>query len=337
MAAEQLSARLRQLCDEIVANYGLHRFEVELGYLDRNLEAISTDRDLPTIVGKVVLAARRGGWLPELLDWAAKEPYPGLAAVARSLRDELDGVFASPAGGRDPWRATLVAGRPFLGRPGLRSAMREFAGPEPGRVLVVTGEPGSGCSYTRHFVGHLADELGTFQAVLAELGGADSPAYILERIRLALGLPPPDIAPGGGIADGVAWLAGRLNRLAYDRSPPVALLLDELDGAGRPEVGDMLVRLAALTDRVRGFGLILLGRTVPLPDERRVLRETVTRPVTADIIDHLYEVAALTGFSLDPLAVNELAGWVLRDDDTMAGIDARARRVGAAVRDWARR
>jgi hypothetical protein len=290
---------LRRLRDVLVDHYSRARLEVELGHLDQNLEAITVDRDMPTIVGRVLLEARRGGWLPRLLDWATREPYPQVAAVAGDL-------LAGPG----QWSRTCLDGDPFLGRPELRRLLRANR-----PVFAVTGLPGSGRSYTARFAEYIAATRVDHRATAIELGDvvADSAAAV-ERIRQRLGLADRDSS---------------VDRLADElyRGGRQILLLDGLDEA---DSGSAPVRLA---DRLRGrpargLTLILLGHDPGLPD---VPVERITPITAAQVAEHLAERAERAGLVLEPGVSREFTAWILHGQPAAGAVGARVRRLGAAL------
>ena len=297
---------LKRLRDVLVDHYSRARFEVELGHLDQNLEAISVDRDMPTIVGRVLLEARRGGWLPRLLAWAAREPYPAVAAVAEDL-----------LAGTGPWARTCLDGDPFLGRPGLRVMLRAALAPGGAPVLAVTGPPGSGRSYTARFVEYATRALGGFRTALADLGTTldDLPASAA-KIRIASGLPD---SPGVDIDRLVTSLSARR---------PLVLMLDGLDDAG-PHSVPVLLAHRLRREPVAGLTLILLGHDPRLPD---VPVEHLT-PITAEqVLDHLAEVAEDAGLVLENGALAEFTAWVLHGRPPARAVGPRVRRLDAALR-----
>jgi len=319
---------LRRLRDVLVDHYSRARFEVELGQLDQNLEAITVDRDMPTIVGRVLLDARRGGWLPRLLDWATQEPYPRVAAVAGEL-------LAGPG----LWSRTCLGGDPFLGRPGLRRLLRAAIMPGNSPVFAVTGPAGSGRSYTARFVEHVAGALGGYHTTTIELGDvvADSAASV-KRIRQRLGLtsanPPADrqsMTLGDPAADrlGLTSSDPSVDRLADDLQVGGRhiLLLDGLDDAGARSAPALLAdRLRARP--VRGLTLILLGADPGLVD---VPIERITPITAAQVAEHLAELAERAGLVLEPGVSDEFTAWVLHRQPAADAVGARVRRLAAAL------
>jgi hypothetical protein len=259
---------------------------------------------MPTLVGRVLFEARRGGWLPRLLDWAVREPYPRVAAVAGDL-------LAGPG----LWSRTCVGDDPFLGRPVLRQMLRVAITHGNSPVLAVTGPPGSGRSYTARFVEHVGTALGVPHTPLIDLGDvlADSAAAV-GRMRRRLGLPPG---------------APSVDRLVDDLRPGerCILMLDGLDGAG-PESAPIL-----LADRLRdrpapGLILVLLGLD---PGRSEVPVERVEPITAAHVAEHLAEVATRAGLVFEPGVSDQFTGWVLRGQPPAREIGDRVRRLGAAL------
>ncbi|WP_157751701.1 effector-associated domain EAD1-containing protein [Actinoplanes derwentensis] len=330
---------VRRLRDEIVANYSRARLEVELGHLDRNLEAISTDHDLPTIVGKVIADARRRGWFAQLLDWASHEPYPGLAGLAQRMLTVH--TTAGPPAAADPWAATSLNGVPYLGQRDLRSALRTLLSPAPERVMSVDGERGSGRSHFWYFVSHVAAADGGIRPLLVDLAGDGrnrlGAAGLTERIRLGLGLPAPDLTPQTS-SDPVRLLSGWLGgRLGVQTTATMLVL----DGSADAELDDdavALIRcLGDLADRrqVRNLTVVLLGIAGIARDGWAVARARTAAIGPDDVAAHLREVAEDLGVDLEAGAVAEFITWAGPGRHTAREVNHRVTRLGAALRDRA--
>jgi hypothetical protein len=334
---------VRRLRDEIVAGYSRARLEVELGHLDQNLEAISTDHDLPTIVGKVIADARRRGWFADLLGWASREPYPGLAVLARQML--VGHVGDGPPAAADPWAATSLAGMPYLGQDQLRAALRTLLSPTRERVLSVGGERGSGRSYFWYFISHIAAATGGFRPLLIELAGTGrerlGAGELTERIRLGLGLPAPDLGPetsGDPVRRWSGWLGGRLDGPHAGDGPGIMLVLD---GSGDAAVDDdavaLIRRLGELAERrqVRQLTLVVLGAPEIVREGAAVARACTAPIGRDDIATHLLEVAGGLGVGLEPGAVSAFTTWGGQGARTARDVNSRVIRIGAALRERA--
>ena len=195
-----------------------------------------------------------------LLDLLRHSPNQKL----RDLATEFLNPSYFPPG--DPHRAIIVGGAPFVGRDGLRAAMRDFTNPQINNphVMFIQGPRPCGKSYSWVFVRHLAQQAGAqFQTL--QLHGTDyTPRDFFEQIFLVLGLDTAKLPP---MADQpqLARIDAPLNAFkgaVGSLDQPIWLLIDDLnDPAVTPPVLEAAHAVASAVERNRppNLWIILIG------------------------------------------------------------------------------
>ncbi|MGN9906561.1 trypsin-like serine peptidase [Phytohabitans sp. LJ34] len=85
-------------------------------------------------------------------------PYASLLSAAAPVSPAVVAPTPPAPVDIDPLRTTSVGGRPLVNRGGLRDRVRTMTAKEPAnRVLAITGESGSGVSYSFQFLQHVAE------------------------------------------------------------------------------------------------------------------------------------------------------------------------------------
>jgi hypothetical protein len=114
----------------------------------------------PDLVLKIVAIADRQGWLAKFLDEAINaNPDPGVAALKDRLAESPIVSAAGPSG--DPFETVLInKSLPVVNRKDLRDYLRELAGDidnsENSRILVISGQPGSGKTYSKTLIQYIS-------------------------------------------------------------------------------------------------------------------------------------------------------------------------------------
>ena len=134
---------------------------IVVGRLHARLDDITTPSTVSVAAADVVKWAESQGRTGELLSTAAAF-NPKALRLHRLLASH--GTRIDPSE-EDPFDVVLLpGGRPFLGRAELRHFMRDLLTPSPGyRMLSIVGPPGSGKSYTREYLAHVAAATGAFE------------------------------------------------------------------------------------------------------------------------------------------------------------------------------
>lgn len=144
-----------QLRDAIVQDIGGRHFRAILLALGRELEnEVRSDVPFPEQVQLLLIAAKRGGWLDELLialEMERPDPNGDIVKSVRAVREAegvvRDGWYSDP---EHPWRTFFVAEGALVDRELLRRSIEEMTQPVgPRRLLLLRGMPNSGKSYSR--------------------------------------------------------------------------------------------------------------------------------------------------------------------------------------------
>lgn len=158
-----LDADERQKLHEVIQSVFRNRGDIEM------FLSFSFNVDLDTIVSEaadksqavfeMIRWAERSDKLQQLLHCVAKaKRNPTVTALTESLLPRIEQRRSRVSIPADPFEACMLrGGLPFVNRALLRSVMRELSNEGGSRVLVIDGPKGSGKSYTRHFVSHIAE------------------------------------------------------------------------------------------------------------------------------------------------------------------------------------
>jgi hypothetical protein len=250
----------------------------------RTLQAITTASGIDALVRELMTRADGEGWLPKLVDEAAKQnPHQGLA----EFRDEIKPLILAAAANH--YRVLLMGDRPLIDRENLREAVERLATGKK-RILVIDGDPVSGKSHTIWFIRHLHDHHRNFGLVwidLRELAkaakqGVIEPVEIARSMALQMGIP--DVISAREEETWAAWINGFCDRLTgrlatADR--PWWLVMDSFAAVALPQ--DSLGLVKTLCERlvinIPNLNLILLSYKDSIPDtvEPDVHRETIER------------------------------------------------------------
>jgi Effector-associated domain 1 len=291
---------IKLLHASVIASYDYQSLKQDLFYeLDQRLELISADGNFETVVFQVLDAARRGGWLRNLLEMFREGKYPDVKEVAIRLLDRpappLEAAAALGAGPAsvsdppaqshptartgdvpgicDPYLSYVIGQqRPFINRSVLRLQLKDLLSESTSRVLIINGNRPCGKSYTWFFV-RQPELLAGITPVLVDLSEwkePSTPMEVMSSIALQLGLDEPAI---DGHAQEAAqarrlrdWLVGKLQQ--HDANGHWLLVFDSLDHLAQREETLQLIEFvagAAIRQRLPGLRVILLGYVDRLP------------------------------------------------------------------------
>lgn len=250
---------------------------------------------LAEVITNVIAKAETEGWTLRLLAAAAdssSKDNPQLKAFFVRC-PELDPANA-PAAPPDPIGSmTLIANRPFVGRPGVRQCLRVFGTANQSRVLLVDGPEGSGKSYTHDFFEYLATFTGCRLSRLRLDGESLTLEAFVERLREKVGLPLP---PNRNNEQDARWaerlVEDWLLKHSVDAEAGKKLWL-VLDGFARQEhatgVYALIDKLCEMVDGAAAsqaghFGVVLLsyGARAPETVAAAALDESIDPPAKDD-------------------------------------------------------
>lgn len=311
--------------------------------LGKRIEDISIGGDLREVVFKLLSVADQEGWLSPLAHALAEE-RPNRADIA-ALRDETTAIQATvPA---DPFQTPVIRGnRPFVDRDHLRNALVGLNDPLGGRVLLVTGPPVSGKTYSAQLIGFLRDRLGSYKTVVIDLkedadanyGPGDLAASIARQMGIDVdGMPPPDgLSPNRWPRALRDWLIGELHRsgdvwwLVLDGVREEVLPHDTLEF-----IGDMVKQAQENLPELR---VVLLDGTVDVVPPYllpAIEHERIDRIGRTEIVRWVDDQFARRGEEADPEAVNEVVEFVLGSapEEPRARMHHITYALGRAVRE----
>jgi hypothetical protein len=266
----------------------------------KSLAAITTASGLTSMVRELITKGDAEGWLPKLVDEAAKANAADLALA--QLRDELKPMII--AASANHYRALLMGDRTLIDRDALRQAVERLANGQK-RILVVDGEPVTGKSHTIWFLRHLHEQHKNFNLVwidLKELAGtaADgviNPSAIAKSMAAQMGMS--DLVRAREEETWAAWttvfcdnLTGRLGNAPQ----PWWVVIDSFAAVRLPQDSlDFVKKLCErLSINIANLNVVLLSykESVPQTVEPDVERETIAPVDTGHIglfFKELYE------------------------------------------------
>ncbi len=309
----------------------------------RTLASVTTASGLLTQVRELITKADAEGWLPKLVDEAAKSnpAHAGLSA----FRNEIKPLIL--AANVNHYRAVLMGDRLLIDRDAVRGAFERLANAQK-RIVIVDGEPVTGKSHTVWFIRYLRDQHKNFGLIwidLRDLAKA-SPDGLIEPTAIARSMAKqmsldPTLVPDRGEQTWAAWISdfcdGLTGKLATAEKP-WWLVVDNFTALRLPqETLDLLKKLCErLAINIPNLFLVLLGYkdTVPPQVEADIERETITRIDATEVglfFKELYDSRQI------PVTEAEIAGKVA---DVLRSVDPNHPRrleiMGAEVTKIAR-
>jgi hypothetical protein len=227
----------------------------------------------------------------------------------------------------NPFHEVLLEGyRPFVNRADLRARLQALTAAQGSTLLLITGQPQTGKSFSFYLAQHIARQHGyiTSQFEVAKTPQPDELASeILDRIGVALELRPK------GNESAERWaekLAGQVKDALETRATPRLLVFDGFPVPPQPplpaETASFIVRLAKYSDEELRASLRVL-----------LVQFTATLPPTLDDVAERDEAVPFTNDDmLGALKQIRLArGWSVSDQALETEI--KALQSTAALRD----
>lgn len=261
---------------------------INRGDLDRH---VKKNAAFPVRIRLLIGVANSGGWLIELIQQVA---------LSRANNVRVKSFIASykyldPANNpvlANPWDShKLLAGKLFLGRPNLRSFLRQMEDPFDRKVLVITSARRQiGKSYTADLVQFVSHGKPLSRVTYIDL---DVDTFDLRSLARKIAVDwniDPDKLPTPDQEQAARW-SQQLTKFLI-RTPPVEdpvirwILLDGFrERVLPPEIQEFIEQMAAAVQSNDAFRLILLNYTQPLPITIKFLcfSHTVTQVTVKEI------------------------------------------------------
>jgi hypothetical protein len=277
---------------------------------------------IDNVVNVVVDRALLEGWIGPIVAQLPRNPATAaeLDVILAQLKDQPQPTSA------DPFHEVLLEGnRPFANRVDLRASLRALCEAAGSPLLVVTGEPRSGKSFSFYLAQHIARQRG-FITSQFDVGTLVEPVVLATEVLRRVGVPLKNESTGlesrqrsgKDLADQVkdALEERKQRRLLVFDGFPVAP-----DPPLPPETISFIVRLATYADEeLRPFLRVLLIRFhEPLPDAiDDVAERDQAQPFSdADMLAVLKQVANSRGWNVSEQAlqdeINQVSGKTLRE------------------------
>lgn len=290
----------------------------------KTLQSITTATGLKAQVRELITKAEAEGWLPKLVDEAAKANAANHALA--ELRDEIKPLILAALA--NPYKTCFMGNRPLVDREGLRTAMERLTN-RLCRIVIIDGPEQSGKSYTIWFIRYLRDHQGGgFGLVwidLRELAGSNAaliqPQVLARSMVAQMGLPPSTV-PVKEEETYAAWTQEFCNKLTGAlavAASPWWVVFDNFHQVLLPlETLELIKELAKRTAiNIPTLHMVLLSYRDSLPDdvEPDVERETIGAIGPTELalfFKELYESRQL------PATPSEVAGHV---KDVLEAVD----------------
>lgn len=276
---------------------------------------------IANIVNVVVDRALLEGWIVAIVDRIPRNPQskPELAFIVARLKDQ------TPTSA-DPFEEVLLEGnRPFANRTDLRLSLRTLCRPAGSTLLVVTGEPQTGKSFSFYLAQHIARQHG-FITSQFDVGTLADPVALATEVLRRVGVPLKNETSGLESAQRTGKdLADQVKDALEERKQMRLLVFDRFpvapDPPLPPETISFIVRLATYADEeLRPFLRILLIRFhEPLPGDIDDVaeREQAQAFSDDDMLRVLKQVADARGWDVSDQAMKDeiaqVSGKSLKD------------------------
>ena len=265
---------------------------------------------IDNIVNIVVDRALLEGWIAPIVDVLPRNPSTAaeLDAILAFLKDQSQPTTA------DPLKEVLLDGnRPFANREDLRLSLKALCLPSGSPVLVVTGEPVTGKSFSFYLAQHIARQHGFITSQFDVAATVDAETLASEVLR-RIGVPLKKDTTGleSGQRSGKD-LADQVKDALEERKQKRVFVFDGFPLPTEPplpaETVSFIVRLAKYADEeLRPLLRVLLIRfSDTLPDAiDEVAERDQAQPFTdADMFAVLRQIATARGWDVSDQALQD--------------------------------
>lgn len=283
---------------------------------------VSPGVTIDNIVNVVVDRAILEGWIGAIVSQLPRNAATAaeLDVILTQLKDQPQPTSA------DPFQEVLLEGnRPFANRVDLRLSLRTLCQAAGSPLLVVTGDPRTGKSFSFYLAQHIARQHG-FITSQFDIGALADPVALATEVLRRVGVPLKNQTTGleSGQRTGKD-LADQIKDALEERNQRRLLVFDGFpvapDAPLPPETISFIVRLATYADEeLRPLLRILLIRFhEPLPDAiDDVAERDQAQPFNdADMLAVLRQVAMARGWRVSDQAlqdeINQVSGKSLRE------------------------
>ncbi len=283
---------------------------------------VSPGVTIDNIVNVVVDRALLDGWVGSIVAKLPRNPATTaeLDAILAQLRDQPLPTSA------DPFDEVLLEGtRPFANRIDLRLSLRALCEAAGSPLLLVTGEPRTGKSFSFYLAQHIARQR-AFITSQFDVGALVEPVALATEVLRRVGVPLKNETTGleSGQRSGKD-LADQVKDALEERRQRRLLVFDGFpspaDPPLPPETISFIVRLAKYADEeLRPFLRILLIRFhEPLPDalDDVAERDQAQGFTDADMLAVLRQIANARGWNVSDQVlqgeINQVSGKPLRE------------------------
>jgi AAA domain-containing protein len=274
-----------------------------------------TGATIDNIVNVVVDRAINDGWITGIVDRLPRNP------ATEAEIDFIIGVIkeAPQPTAADPFDEVLLEGnRPFANREDLRLSLRELCGATGPTLLIVTGNPGTGKSFSFYLAQHMVRQKG-FITSLFDVGVFADPVALATEILRRIGLPLQNKATGLESKERSVGqeLADQIKDAIEERRQRRLFVFDGFPLPGEAplpaETTALIVRLAKYADEeLRPFlriALIRFSGTLPEAIDDVAERDEAQPFTDAHMLSTLQQIVRARGWRISDQALEtEIAG-----------------------------
>jgi len=282
------SADLNRLGDALSAVFSLSELDILVAdALKTRLFEVVSKGPLRSVVWELISWAEREGKTTKLVETALRRSPENIAL--RSI-DRFKSTIPYSFPRARPTEALLLdGGAPFIGRTTLRKFLSQIDEPVQSRVLVVSGDRGSGKSYSTRLIRFVAERSGRFDVAVASATVQTTPHELIRALAIRAGWNPdamPSASNGSMFTpqEGFAELSDWTLAQSSLRRRTIILVVDDLDRSTEA----FTVFVVGLANKLQGSAnatmrLILLGLAAARPPAQ-VETEHVSLPTRVDLL-----------------------------------------------------
>jgi hypothetical protein len=276
---------------------------------------VSTPTTTDNIVNIIVDRALLEGWIAPIVARLARNPVsaPEIDAIEAFLREQPKPTTTKPME-----EVLLDGNRPFANRDDLRQSLRDLCQPSGSPLLVITGEPATGKSFSFWLAQHIARQHGFITSEFDVSATADPEKLAVEVLR-RIGVPLKNDSTGLESGQRLGKdLADQVKDALDERKQKRVFFFDRFPLATEPplppETIAFIVRLAKYADEeLRPFLRVLLVRfSDMLPDAiDDVTERDQAQPFTdSDMFAVLNQIKTARGWDVSDQALHDVIAQV---------------------------
>jgi effector-associated domain 1 (EAD1)-containing protein len=342
-------AARKQLGDALLAAFTLAELQRMVATrLGGDLQRLALGGDLQEIVFKLIDQAERGNWTPQLVTGALSENSGSAELNTFVTQFPEYKIVLTPGPPVNHFDVCVLRGKqPFVNRHQLRTALRQLNDDRDGnRVLVVTGPPTSGKTYSRELIWYLEEATKRFEVAWIDLvEDATDPDFgpgdlvrslVLQMRRPVTSMPVQQAQAARWVRELRDWLIAEISQtgsqwwIVIDGFNHSRLNVETLD------LIQHVARRIALLPSASNCRLVLLGYADSLPPDLagRFLREQTEPLGESHLKEYFTHVFKDHGAEeVDSTVLDEVVRQVLTAVNAVAPAPGQTTSIARVIRE----